>query len=98
MLLISTNIDSYTSFVLDKALYRVLYSAPAQPWATAAAAVGPGGGNRLVWGHLSLIKNYTKPRHIIHSPNRLYKDMKYYTKPRILDNSLKLFYKSSNKY
>ena len=58
----------------------------APPWATAAgAAVGPGGGreggggDRLGWGHIRRLykapTDYTKPRNIIQSPDRLYKDI-----------------------
>ena len=50
--------------------------ASALPWAT-AAAVGPGGGDRLGWGHIRILyktpTDYTKPQQTIQSPDKLYK-------------------------
>ena len=61
---------------------RALWGAPAPPWDTAAAALGPG-GDTSGWGHLKRLykapTNYIKPQNIIQSPNRLYKDIKYQT-------------------
>ena len=53
-----------------------------------AAAVGPGGGNRLGWGHNGILckapkelakhqKEYTKSRQTIQRHKRLYEDIKY---------------------
>ena len=57
---------------------------PTPPWATAGAAVVPGGeggkgvgGDRLGWGHVGILykapRDYTMPRQTIHSPSKLYK-------------------------
>ena len=61
-----------------------MWGAPAPPWATAVAAVGPGegeAGDRLGWGHIQTLhkapKDYTKPQNIVQSPDRQYKDLTY---------------------
>ena len=53
---------------------------PAPPWATATAAVGPGGkAGEIDWNE-DTAGYYTKPWKIMQSPRNLYKDMKFYTK------------------
>ena len=79
---------------------------PAPSWATAAATVGPGGGDRLGWGHIRVVyealTDCTKPRQTFQSPDRLYKaptrlykDLAYYTPQKMLDENLNMFNKTS---
>ena len=64
----------------------------APPWAAAAAAAGPGGGGG------SAPTDYTKPRQITQSPDRLYKARTDYIEPRQTIQNPNVLHKAPTDY